>query len=391
MKKYYFLLTVLLLTFYQSYSQKYADISKGNSCENAIEISTTETFGPTTAPQSIEDDTEMFAKTQNVVWYEFEIEEDGVLLFDIIPIDSLDNYDFVLYKGKGEGFCTDIQSKEKKSVRSNFYRNDMTKKGMTGLSIAGDGKSYSEGIDVKKGDSYYLMLNNTYENGSGHTLNFRYLKTFTVKGNISDLQTGEPVSNAILSWENIRDDEEIFTATTDKKGDYELKLTINVETYSFPRYYFYAYSDAYFISDTIILSKEIPIIESKKYDFSLKKITVGYDYEELPPIYFEPNESDMVAGTDKILKDLFLLLSLNSNLNIRIEGHTNGFYPSTSVDEMLSENRAKEIRMYFTEKGISEDRITVKGLGSTKMIYPTPEDEDQEGFNRRVEFYIVKF
>lgn len=391
MKKFAVLLTVLIVSVLQVFSQKLVDISKGVTCENAIEISTTDVFGPTTAPESVENETEIFAKTQNVVWYEFEAVEDGILLFDIIPVDTLDNYDFVLYKGKGESFCTDIKSKEKKPLRSNFYRNDLSKKGMTGLSISSDSKAYSEGIEVKKGDNFYLLLNNTYENGSGHSISFNYLKTYTVKGNITDSETGEPISNAILKWQNIRDEKETFSVVTDKKGDYVLSISINVETYSFPRYYFYAYSDAYFISDTIVLSKEIPVIESKKFDFKLNKIETGYNYDELPPIYFEPNESDMVAGCDKILEKLFLLMELNENMTIRIEGHTNGFYPSTSVDEMLSENRAKEIKYYFTEKGISEDRISVKGLGSTKMIYATPEDEEQESYNRRVEFYIVKY
>jgi len=386
------IISFFVFSIMMSYSQKLVDISKGNSCENAIEISTVEVFGPTTAPASIEIETDnMFANTQNVVWYKFEATQDGFLLFDITPIDSLDNYDFVLYKGKGDGICNDINSKDKKPLRTNFYRNEIQKKGMTGLSILGDSKSYSEGIDVKKGDNFYLMINNIYEGGLGHSISFRYLKSFTVKGNVFDNISNEPISNAIVTWQNIRDEEETFTTTTDKKGDFQLTIIINVETYSFPRYYFYAYTDAYYISDTIILSKEIPSIEENKYEFGLNQIKEGYDYVELPNIYFEPNESDLVAGSDKILKKLYLLMNLNSNLEIRIEGHTNGFYPSTSIDEMLSENRAKEIRKYFTDLGIAESRISVKGLGSTKMIYRTPEDEVQESFNRRVEFYVVKF
>lgn len=387
----FFTLILILFSSYQVFSQKLIDISKGNLCEKAIEISTAEIFGPTTAPSNISSEDDLSTNTQNVVWYQFETTEDGVLLFDIIPVDTLDNYDFILYKGKGENFCSDLDAKSKKIVRSNFYRNDLTKQGLTGLSISGDNKSFSEGLEVKKGENYFLMLNNTYKNGSGHSISFKYLKSYTVKGNISDFNTKEPISGAIISWENIRNSEETFTTTTDKKGDYELNVLLNIESYSFPRYYFYAYSDAYYIADTVVLSKEIPFIESEKHNFELKKIVEGYNYEELPPIYFEPNESDMVAGSDKIIKKLQLLMNLNPNLSIRIEGHTNGFYPSTSVDEMLSENRAKEIRQIFVDAGISEERMSVKGLGSTKMIYQTPEDENQESFNRRVEFFIVKF
>jgi len=388
MKKTTFLLIILFSIFFKTYSQSLVDISKGNSCENAIEISTAEVFGPTTAPVSIKSEANnMFANTQNIVWYKFEAEEDGYLTFNIIPLDSLDNYDFVLYKSKD--ICKEIN--DKTPIRSNFYRNDLQKQGLTGLAIFSDKKSYEECIPVKKGDNFYLLLNNIYADGMGHSITFDYLKSYTLKGTIEDNETKQLINNGVVTWQNTRNTDETFSTTTNKKGEFELKILLHTENFSFPRYYFYAYSDAYFIFDTTILSKEIPTIENSKFEFSLTKINEGYNYTELPNVYFEPNESDKTAGADKIMKKVLMLMTLNPDINIRIEGHTNGFFPSTSVDEMLSENRAEEIKQYFVVKGIDEKRISVKGYGSTKMIYKTPEDEAQESFNRRVEFYILKY
>jgi len=390
MKKLIFSLIVLISTNFQIFSQSLIDISKGTTCENAIEISTTEIFGPTTAPVSTKAaDNNMFANTQNVVWYKFEAVEDGYLTFDIVPIDTLDNYDFVLYKGKD--ICKELENDSKTPLRSNFYRNDLQKQGMTGLSIFGNKKSYSECIEVKKGENFYLLLNNIYEGGAGHRIVFDYLKSYTVKGSIIDNETKQPINDGLVTWQNTRNTDETFTVFSNKKGEFDLKILLHTDNFSFPRYYFYAYSDAYFISDTTILSKEIPGIEADKFDFVLNKIKEGYNYSDIPNIYFEPNESDKVAGADKIMKKIFTLMTLNQNIMIRVEGHTNGFYPSTSVDETLSENRAKEIKQYFVDKGIDASRISIKGFGSTKLMYKTPEDETQEGFNRRVEFYILKY
>lgn len=84
-------------------------------------------------------------------------------------------------------------------------------------------------------------------------------------------------------------------------------------------------------------------------------------------------------------------MNLNSEMTIVLEGHTNGVFPSTEVDEVLSESRAKVIKSYLTENGIDPNRIQIKGWGCNKQIYPTPFDETEEGFNRRVEINIVKF
>lgn len=387
------ILTIVFLNFILAFAkaQQVVDITKATSCENAFELNMLK-FGPTTSPaesQTITND--VFAKKPHIVWYKFKADKTGMLLIDIIPLDSLDNYDFALYKSAGNTFCQDLKDKKVQPIAYNFDRVDITNRGCTGLSVHGDGKAYSNGVYVNKGDWYYLVLNNEYEKCKGHFLVLNYLETFLVKGKITDAENGQPIGGAIVNWENTRNPDEFFQTTTDKKGDFELKINVDVEAHTFPRYSLFAYSEKHFIVDTVILSKDLNKIEKNNYTFKLYKIKTGYTLPALNNIYFEPNELAPVASSDADLKKLLKQLHVNKNLVVSLEGHTNGFFPSTELDMQLSEGRAKFVYNYLVENGISPERMQMKGFGCTNQLYPAAKDENEEGYNRRVEINVLKY
>jgi len=392
MKKIVLLLILVTTVLISVRAQELVNIRKATTPDNAIEVSTMKKFGPTTAPVQYGDNpNNVFAKNQHPVWYKFKTEKTGVLLFDIIPLDTLDNYDFVLYKYEGTNFAQDFKDNKVQPIRSNFDRVDLVKQGRTGISVAGDKKSYEKGLEVKSNENYYLLINNLYENGQGHVIVFKYLESFEIKGKVTDSENGSGIGGAQIIWENTRNKEEIYQAVTDRKGEYTLKISVGVEAHSFPRYSITAYADNYFLTDTLVPTKEIPKIDQTQLVFKMKKMKTGYNYETLGNIYFEPNEFVAVPEADKILKKLIKMMNINKNIQVRLEGHTNGFYPSTEVDLTLSENRAKTIKNYLVENGIDPARFTVEGFGCTKLIYPAAKDEFEEGFNRRVEIFITKF
>ena len=84
-------------------------------------------------------------------------------------------------------------------------------------------------------------------------------------------------------------------------------------------------------------------------------------------------------------------MQLNKNAEIILEGHTNGLFPSTDVDFELSAKRAEVIKEFLVENGISPERIGTEGMGSKREVYPIPETEEEEGYNRRVEVNVVIF
>ncbi len=385
-------LIIILATFsaVSLHGQELKNIKSATDCKNAIEISTLSKYGPTNAPKElkIKSSNNPFHQSQYPVWYKFNIVKDGVLLFDIIPIDPSDNYDFLLYKMNGANSCQEIKNGNNEAIRSNFARTDLALLGKTGLSITGKPTCYSKGIDVKKGEQYILVLNNMYK-GKGHTLVFKYLENFIVKGNITNFADGEALKAEVF-WTNLRTNETTSSVTANKHGDYQLKISVNTEVHRYPKYLLWAYTDKYYIADTIIASKNVSSLRSGTFNFKLHKLKKGNN-DFLPQIFFEPNSTDINSSSFVALERIYRLMEQNKQMEIILEGHSNGFYPSKEVDKILTEDRAEKVKDWLVNKGLDANRIGIKGLGSNKMVFPYAENEKEEGVNRRVEIYISKF
>ncbi|MDH4127212.1 MAG: OmpA family protein [Spirochaetota bacterium] len=118
-----------------------------------------------------------------------------------------------------------------------------------------------------------------------------------------------------------------------------------------------------------------PIHEDKN------KITIN-----LGELLFNFNSAKLSNETIKELDKLAKLLMKYDNFNLTVEGHTDSI-GSDSVNKVFSEKRAKNVRDYLVEKGLSPDKIKFKGHGKNKPIgsNSTPEGRSK---NRRVEIII---
>jgi outer membrane protein OmpA-like peptidoglycan-associated protein len=77
-------------------------------------------------------------------------------------------------------------------------------------------------------------------------------------------------------------------------------------------------------------------------------------------------------------------LQNNPDVKIKIEGHTDN---EEKDADNLSEQRADAVKAYLVSKGISVDRITVAGSGSTMPIGDNNTNAGRTK-NRRVEIKI---
>jgi len=294
MKKSVLIILLVVFSGINIYGQELKNIKNATDCNHAIEVSTISKFGPTNPPKElkVKSTNNPFERSQYPTWYKFKIVKDGVLLFDIIPINPNDNYDFLLYKINNENYCQDIKSGKNDAIRSNFARADIALQGKTGLSITGKPECYSNGIDVQKGEQYVLVLNNMYK-GKGHTLVFKYLENFIVKGNISDFSTGEKLKAKVF-WTNLRTNETTSSASSNKQGNYDLKVSVSTEAHRFPNYLLWAYDDKYYISDTLIASKNVNSLQSSAFNLKIHKLKKGNNYF-LHKIYLNPNLNNICS------------------------------------------------------------------------------------------------
>ena len=111
----------------------------------------------------------------------------------------------------------------------------------------------------------------------------------------------------------------------------------------------------------------------------------------LERVLFEMGSSELTVNAKKELDRISLLLKKHKTLRFEIKGHvccTSRKYADAidkeTQDRSLSENRAKNVFMYFRSKGISPYRMSYKGYGNQ---FPLGKEDAQD---RRVELYITQ-
>lgn len=104
-------------------------------------------------------------------------------------------------------------------------------------------------------------------------------------------------------------------------------------------------------------------------------------------INFETDRSTFLESSNIELEAWVEILQANQGLLIRINGHTDDTGdPAHNVQ--LSEERANAVLNYFVYHGVSTERLTSKGYGSTDPVSDNGTEEGRAA-NRRVEFVVL--
>jgi outer membrane protein OmpA-like peptidoglycan-associated protein len=412
-------------------------ISPDNAdCNCAVLIKDT-VFGPTNSPSGYGKEMEIsgdksslyeFEKEHNTVWYYFKTPFDCDLTFDITPVSLKDDYDFILYKYNGANFCKDIKSKTVTPVRSCISRNNKNQESKTGLSNdasdnyihSGPGPSYSKTLQVKRGETYYLVVDNVYANGKGHTINLHYKnckKPAVVTDKNKNNKNGQNKNKTKTAETNKTTEPEKSTINVnivDKKTGELVKANIKVYVKK------YQLEDPIFQSDSVssssfsVVSTITCLIKLSAYNYfdQTKEIKLSGKQENLiikieldrievgtnvifDNILFFGNQAKFLPESNNVLEGIYKTLSQNPKMTIEIHGHVNCPTSVSDCDKMedfnqkLSVARAKAVYDYLVEQGIEENRLSFRGFGSSKMLYPEAKSEAQMKLNRRVEIKIV--
>jgi outer membrane protein OmpA-like peptidoglycan-associated protein len=372
-----------------------------SDCEKAIEIeiNRNKIYGPTAAPfgfGAVQEITAkknlLFEKEHSTAWYRLSIERDGELVFEVVPTNPKDDYDFVVYK-YDEALCKKIMAPDQVPLRSNLSRADKSIQGISGLMAnvkntnvgMGIGNAYCKSMTVKKGEKYMLVLDNVYPNGQGHTIYFNFLKQVEIKGRVVD-SNNEPVEAEVSLSDNFGN--VVEKISSDKNGQYDMKTSMKeAENYnlstSSPK--------------TFITNKTLNVYSSKEGVFDsvntiLPILKEGAKYN-LGNIIFYGDLPDLMPVSYPAAESLYELLLKNKKLVIQIEGHVNKGSVKDEQDELfnqqLSEQRALTIYNYLVKKGIAKNRLSTVGLSASQMIYPVPKNSSEQEANRRVEIKIT--
>jgi OmpA-OmpF porin, OOP family len=101
-------------------------------------------------------------------------------------------------------------------------------------------------------------------------------------------------------------------------------------------------------------------------------------------IYFDTGSDRIRPESAPTLKEIGDMLKEHGDLKITIEGHTDNVGAAAS-NQGLSEKRAAAVRQFLIDNySVEGDRLTAKGLGSTKPVGSNDTPEGRQN-NRRVE------
>jgi outer membrane protein OmpA-like peptidoglycan-associated protein len=113
-------------------------------------------------------------------------------------------------------------------------------------------------------------------------------------------------------------------------------------------------------------------------------------------LQFIPGRHILLPESEPVLDELFIVMRDNPTLEIEIQGHVCCTASNTDGLDMdlgtynLSVQRARAITQLLIGRGISEKRMTFRGFGGSRKLYPLERTEFERQENRRVELRIVK-
>lgn len=202
-----------------------------------------------------------------------------------------------------------------------------------------------------------------------------------LRGRVLDNESGEPLLANIELYDN--EEEELLAtfATNPETGAYFISLPggknfgISVQA-----------QDYLFHSENINI-KETNVFTEIINDIRLKRVEVGITIV-LRNIFFDTGSSNLRPESYAELGVLYKLLTDNPKLKIEISGHTDNV-GSANMNQQLSEDRARAVVNFLTDRGIEAGRLTYKGYGFTRPVATNDTPEGRQ-LNRRTEFEIIE-
>ena len=104
-------------------------------------------------------------------------------------------------------------------------------------------------------------------------------------------------------------------------------------------------------------------------------------------LHFATNKTRILPSSEEALNDLYMYLSRNPQVRIRIIGHTDNV-GKDAANQKLSEGRANAVKDELIQRGVDVERIEAEGRGESQPIDTNDTEEGRQN-NRRVEIEIL--
>ena len=138
-------------------------------------------------------------------------------------------------------------------------------------------------------------------------------------------------------------------------------------------------------------SEEVAVVDSIKNEIEIPSEPgnrIVFDQ-----IYYDYNSAVIKAGAAIELDALARAMLVKPDMKVKLESHTDS-RGTSAYNLQLSINRAIAAREYLAALGISEDRISIRGYGESRLRNGCNDkvicSEKNHAFNRRTEVIIER-
>lgn len=383
-----------------------------NDCLFAIPLSVDQTFGPTSAPQGAGRIMEVMADKRhpnlpefehNSVWYKFTVPYNGKLDIAVTQENLADDYDMVVYKYTDAYFSNHIQcnkvlpvavnlssvdssllAKPKRPAKATtegdakvdvkaraeaakLARQEQEKAAAMGtigmyheaediLLTKASTKRHIRSIDVRKGEVYYIMLDNATPKGSGHSIKVTiFVEAFEVPVSFYDPKIRKNVDVNLTILEKNTNNRVIVHNEKFRGGRVKFVPGFNYTLYAKRDGYFSIFYD--FNADRF---KEDTLLRMKLY-----RAERGTVYP-ISDIYFG-NEYELLPASDSNLMNYVQMFKNHPDVAFTIKGWVQTYGVDPEHDQLVSLERAKAVKEFFVKNGVPEANIKTSGMTPTDI------------------------
>ena len=216
----------------------------------------------------------------------------------------------------------------------------------------------------------------------------RVIEPVLVAGRVLNEKTNEPVRAKIVYFIQSENRNIDSTLSNSKSGEYRFNLKPSLYQYVATADGYESFSD---ITDLTAITTKGQYVQNIflkpiEHQNSTDAIKIDENKFRLDKVYFELGSPNLLQSSHPQLDGLVKMMQDNLSMKIQVEGHTNRI-GDEDENIKLSLNRASNVRKYLTDRGIKENRIKIKGYGSSMPIVPE-DSEENRAKNRRVEFVV---
>jgi OOP family OmpA-OmpF porin len=207
----------------------------------------------------------------------------------------------------------------------------------------------------------------------------RQMAVALIHGTVTD-GNGKPLA-AKIRYERLRDGTLLGTARSNPStGEFQISLPAG-ENYSLR-----AERDGYFPTSEHVDLTKLASFQAIERNLQLNKIESGAAIT-MKNVFFETDKATLLPSSFAELDRVKDLLAAHPEFKLQIAGHTDSTGSETH-NLKLAKDRAEAVTAYLATQGVTPDRLTAVGYGSSTPI-ATNTTEEGRAQNRRVEFILV--